>query len=114
MRTLLLRAIGVATVTALSGCVFVLSHSYTYTAVDRRPPVSAADWTTGFFHLTEPLLENLVVDLTHELEANCAGAPVLDVQTKVYERELLVVQIYTVRLSGVCGPSPQASLSPPR
>jgi hypothetical protein len=99
--------------TVLSGCVFVLSHSYTYTSVDRRPPLTATDWTTGFFHLTEPLLENLVVDLTHQLESDCAGAPVLDVQTKVYERELLVVQIYTVRLSGVCGTAPHAAVSPP-
>jgi hypothetical protein len=109
MRDSLLKALGLASVMALSGCVFMVSHSYTYQAVDRRSPISATDYSTSFFHLTEPLVENLVVDLTHELEATCAGAPLLDVQTKVYERELLLVQIYTVRLSGVCGPAPQAS-----
>jgi hypothetical protein len=99
----------VAATLALSGCVGVLSHSYAYTEIDRRPEISDSDSTTSFFHLGEPLIENLVVDLTHSLEASCAGAPLVNVQTKVYVREFVLFQIYTVRLTAACSAPPSSA-----
>src|SRR5215471_18574808 len=107
----LLPLVFAATAVAGAGCVGVLSHSYSYVQMDPRPPISESDWTSGFLHLGEPLLENLVIDLTHHLEKTCAGAPVINLQTKVFVREYVLVQIYTVRLSGVCGP-PSATPAP--
>ena|SRR5664279_2590749 len=87
-----------------SACVGVLSHSYSYVTVDRRPTVSETDWTSGFLHLTEPAVETIVVDLTHRLEASCGGRSLVNVQTKLTLREFVLFQIYTVRLSGGCTP----------
>ena len=105
MRIAILAAALVAA-TTLSGCIWVVSHSYSYVEVDRRPPVSRSDWTATFLHLTEPLVENVVVDLTHQLETQCAGAPLVNLQTKVFVHELVLFQIYRVRLSGYCGSAP--------
>jgi len=55
------------------------------------------------------LIENLVVDLTHSLEASCAGAPLVNVQTKVYVREFVLFQIYTVRLTAACSAPPSSA-----
>jgi len=98
---------------AASGCVFVSSHSYAYTQIDRRPPISESDWTYGVLHLTAPLIENLVVDLTHSLERRCGGAPLANVQTKLVLRELVLVQFYSVQLTGTCGSPPAGALAPP-
>ncbi|HEX4405844.1 MAG TPA: hypothetical protein VH560_13495 [Polyangia bacterium] len=94
----------------LQGCLSVLSHSYSGVALNRHPSVSATDSTWGFLHLTEPLIENLVVDLTHKLEDGCLGASLENVQTKLTIREFVLFQIYDVRLSAQCaGPlSPKA------
>src|SRR4051812_29063809 len=100
MRSALLALTLSTSTLALSGCVGVLSHSYGYTVVDRRPSLSFTDWTGGFLHLTEPVIEDLVVDLTHDLEKSCAGVPLENVQTKVFIREFILFQIYTVRLTG--------------
>ena len=88
---------------SLSGCAFVTSHSYVYNEVDRRALVSDSDWTWGFLHLNEPLIENVVVDLTHSLERSCGTTRLVNVQTKTILRELILFQIYSVRLSGNCG-----------
>ena len=103
----------VAATLALSGCVFVLSQSYAYKEIDRRPEISDSDWTASFFHLNEPVIEPLVVDLTRSLEASCAGAPLVNTQTKLYVREFLLFQIYTVRLTGACS-APPPSAAPAR
>ncbi len=87
-----------------SGCVGVLSHSYSYVTVDRRPTVSETDWTSGFLHLTEPLVENIVVDLTHRLEESCEGRSLVNVQSKLTVREFILFQIYSVRISAGCAP----------
>jgi hypothetical protein len=87
-----------------SACVAVLSHSYAYTAVDRRPTVSETDSSVGYFHLTEPVIETSVIDSTRELEKRCGGHNLVNVQTNVTMREFLLIQLYTVRVSAICTP----------
>jgi LPS sulfotransferase NodH len=97
--SILLVALVVATGSA---CVGVLSHSYSYVTVDRRPTVSETAWTSQFLHLTEPAVENLVVDLTQRLETSCQGRSLINVQSKLTMREFILFQIYSVRLSAGC------------
>jgi hypothetical protein len=89
----------------LQGCVFVLAHSYSNVAVDRRPIVSQSDWDYGILHLFEPGVEDLTVDLTHRIETTCAEGKLVNVQTKVIMREFVLVQIYSVRLTAQCAVS---------
>jgi hypothetical protein len=100
------RLLAIAMVTLISSsCVSVLSHSYAYVGPDPRPMVWQSDWTATFLHLTEPLIENSVVDLTHGMEKTCKGGSLGNVQTTVTIREFLLFQIYSVRVSGACAPS---------
>jgi len=55
-------------VLAAPSCVTLLSHSYDDSTVDRQPVVSESGRTTVFLHLVEPMVDNVVVDLTHRLE----------------------------------------------
>jgi hypothetical protein len=64
-----------------------------------------SDWTATFLHLTGPLIENLVVDLTHGMEATCKNGRLGNLQTTVMIREFILFQIYSVRVSATCAPA---------
>jgi hypothetical protein len=87
----------------LQGCAVVLSHGYSDVVPNNRPTLSESDWTWGVLRLTEPMVEDLVIDLTHGMEAHCRPRSKLEnVQTKLMLREFVLFQIYSIRLTAQC------------
>jgi hypothetical protein len=61
------------------------------------------------------MVEKVVTDLTHTLEQTCGAARLTNVQTKVTLQELILFQIYSVRLTGTCtSPRDGGGLTAPR
>jgi hypothetical protein len=101
-------ATAIAIVLDLQGCAVVLSHGYSDVVPNNRPTISESDWTWGALHLTEPMVEDLVIDLTRGMEAHCRrSSKPENVQTKLMLREFVLFQIYSVRLTAQCSaPAP--------
>jgi len=99
----LVGGIAIAMVLNLQGCAVVLSHGYSDVVPNNEPTLSESDWTWGVLRLTEPMVEDLVIDLTRGMEARCRPRSKLEnVQTKLMLREYVLFQIYSIRLTAQC------------
>lgn len=83
-------------------CVTVMSHSYSNAVPTRNPVVSRSGWDYGVLRLSQPTMENVVLNLAREIGSRCAGAPLTNVQTTLALRDYVVVQVYRVRLTAEC------------
>ena len=93
-------AVGAFLSISLSGCVMVHSSAISE-STGGGSGVSAEYSDYGFLHLTEPL--NLTTNASAALLKQCQSGMVSDVQTELSMRDwFLIVQDYTVDVSGVC------------